>query len=101
MSLTLEDVKKIAHLARLNMSEKDLSTYTTQLSNILDFVEQMNSADTANIEPLAHSIDFSQRLRADKVTETDQREAFLAIAPQAEAGLYLVPKVIEADEVEA
>jgi aspartyl-tRNA(Asn)/glutamyl-tRNA(Gln) amidotransferase subunit C len=101
MSLTKDDVKKIAHLARLNLSEKDLSLYTDQLSNILNFVEQMNQVDTANIEPLAHSFEFSQRLRTDAVTEPNGREAFLAIAPQTEAGLYLVPKVIETDEVEA
>lgn len=101
MSLTTEDVKKIAHLARLTLSEKDLALYTPQLSEILDFVAQMNQANTTNIEPVAHPLDLTQRLRDDKVTEHDQREAFLAIAPQAEAGLYLVPKVIEADEIEA
>jgi aspartyl-tRNA(Asn)/glutamyl-tRNA(Gln) amidotransferase subunit C len=101
MSLTQDDVKKIAHLARLNLTEKDLSLYTAQLSNILHLVEQMNQTDTANIEPLAHSLELNQPLRADIVTESNNREAFLAIAPQTEAGLYLVPKVIEADEVEA
>jgi aspartyl-tRNA(Asn)/glutamyl-tRNA(Gln) amidotransferase subunit C len=101
MSLTIDNVKKIAHLARLNLSEKDLAFYTPQLSNILDFVAEMNKANTAGIEPLAHPYDLTQRLREDAVTEPDQRSAFQAIAPHVEAGLYLVPKVIETDEVEA
>ena len=95
MSLTAADVKKIAHLARLNMSEEDITLYTKQLSNILNFVEQMNQADTNQVEPRAHSLDLTQRMRPDAVTEHDQRSAFQAIAPQVEAGLYLVPKVIE------
>ena len=101
LSLTTDDVKKIAHLARLNLSEKDLAFYTPQLSTILNFVEQMNGSNTANIDPLAHPLDLTQRLRSDVVTEPDQREQFQKLAPQVEAGLYLVPKVIEADEVEA
>ena len=95
MSLTPEDVKKIAHLARLNLSEADIAMYTPQLSHILQFIEQMNQTDTSNIEPIAHSLDVSQRLRADKVTEENLRDKFQDIAPQVEAGLYLVPKVIE------
>lgn len=95
MSLTPEDVKKIAHLARLNLSEQDIAVYTPQLSNILQFIEQMNQTDTSAIEPIAHSLEVSQRLRADKVTEVNLREKFQDIAPQVEAGLYLVPKVIE------
>ncbi len=97
MSLTAGDVKKIAHLARLNMSEEDIAFYTPQLSTILKFVEEMNQADTSHIEPLAHPLDVSQRLRPDLVTETNQRDAFQAIAPQVEAGLYLVPKVIDGE----
>lgn len=97
MSLTKEDVKKIAHLARLNMPEEDLAHFTPQLSGILDFVAQMDQADTNHIEALAHPLDLSQRTRADKVTEPDEREANQAIAPQVEAGLYLVPKVIDAE----
>ena len=97
MSLTATDVKKIAHLARLNLSDADTQLYTEQLSKIIDFVEQMNQTDTGNSEPLAHSLDINQRLRADTVTETNQRTAFQAIAPQVEAGLYLVPQVIEGE----
>jgi aspartyl-tRNA(Asn)/glutamyl-tRNA(Gln) amidotransferase subunit C len=95
MSLTPEDVKKIGHLARLNLTDTDIATYTPQLSSILQFIEQLDQADTANIEALAHPLDISQRLRADAVTEPDLREKFQRIAPQVEAGLYLVPKVIE------
>lgn len=95
MSLTPEQVLKIAHLARLNLSETDISLYTPQLSRILDFIEQMNQADTTETQPLAHSLDLSQRLRADEVSEPDLRDKYQKIAPQVQAGLYLVPKVIE------
>lgn len=95
MSLTPEAVKKIAHLARLNLSESDMALYTPQLSGILDLIEQMNQVDTSKIEPLAHPLDISQRLRADTVSESDLRTKFQGIAPQVEAGFYLVPKVIE------
>ncbi len=97
MSLTAADVKKIAHLARLNMSDTDVEVYSKQLSSILEFVEQMNKADTTGIEPLAHSIEIAAPMRDDQVSETNQRAAFQAIAPQVEAGLYLVPKVIEGE----
>lgn len=95
MSLTADDVKKIAHLARLNLSPEDTALYTTQLSNILNFVEQMSQADTTGIDAIAHSLDLTQRARIDAVSEHNQRDAFQAIAPRVEAGLYLVPKVIE------
>lgn len=93
--MTPDDVKKIAHLARMNMSDKDLDTYTQQLSNILNFVEQMNQAETSNTQAVDHPLDLNQRLRTDNVTEKDQRDAFQKIAPKVEAGLYLVPKVID------
>lgn len=95
MTLTATEVKKIAHLARLNMTEEDIAFYTPQLSNILDFVAQMNQADTSHIDPVANPLDLSQRERPDEVTEPDQRDAFQQIAPLVQAGLYLVPKVIE------
>lgn len=97
MPLTPADVNKIAHLARLNMTEQDLGLYAPQLSHILELVEQMNQVETDHIEPLANPLDANQRLRADEVTETNQRDAFQAIAPLVEAGLYLVPKVIEGE----
>ncbi len=95
MSLTSDDIRKIAHLARLNLSDTDTALYTKQLSNILNFVEQMNQADTTHVDAVLHSLDFNQRERQDIVSETNQRDAFQAIAPAVEAGLYLVPKVIE------
>lgn len=97
MSLTIEDVKKIAYLARLSMSHDELTRYTEQLSNILTFVEQMNEIDTTDIEPVANPLLLSQRLRPDQVTESDQRNLFQSIAPSVEAGLYLVPQVLESE----
>ena len=90
-----KDVVQIAHLARLEINEKDIPEYVTNLTNILALVEQMNSVDTDNVAPMAHPTDAVQRLREDVVTETNQRERFQAIAPQVENGLYLVPQVIE------
>ena len=95
MSLSRDDVERIAHLARIRIDEADVPGYVRNLSDILEFVAQMNAVDTANVTPMAHPLEASQRLRDDAVTETDQREAFQAIAPRVEAGLYLVPKVIE------
>lgn len=95
MSLTRSDVESIAHLARLALSEADIAHYARDLSSILEFVAQMNKVDTAGVVPMAHPSDTCQRLRPDVVTEVDQRELFQSIAPQVEAGLYLVPKVIE------
>ena len=95
MSLQQEDVAKIAHLARLAISGEDVAEYARNLSNILTLVERMSAVDTRDVLPMAHPLDMSQRLRADEVTEINQREHFQAIAPQVEEGLYLVPKVIE------
>jgi aspartyl-tRNA(Asn)/glutamyl-tRNA(Gln) amidotransferase subunit C len=95
MSLTASDVKKISHLARLAIDEADIEQYATNLSGILDLVEQMDAADVADIEPMANPQDSTQRLRDDVVTEINQREKFQQIAPTTEAGLYLVPKVLE------
>lgn len=95
MSLEPEEVKRIASLARLAVPDADIPGYVRDLSAILDLVAQMNAVVTANVEPLAHPLDMAQRLRADGVTEADQRTRFQSIAPQTEHGLYLVPKVIE------
>lgn len=95
MSLEADDVKSIAHLARLDIDEKNIEGYASSLSSILGLVEQMNEVDTRNVKPMAHPMDVSQRLRADEVLEVNQREAFQKIAPKTEDGLYLVPKVIE------
>ncbi len=95
MALDRSDVEKIAHLARLAVSEEEIQAYTRSLSDILKFVEQMDSADVADVIPMAHPLDAIQRLREDDVHEVNQREKFQSIAPQVEAGLYLVPRVIE------
>jgi len=95
MSLDAADVEKIAHLARLGIDAGDIPDYCRNLSDILAFVEQLNAVDTAGVEPLAHPLEATQRLRPDRVTETDERDHFQQVAPQTEAGLYLVPKVIE------
>lgn len=95
MSLTLDDVKRIAHLARIEVSESEAQTYLAQLSSIFGLVEEMQAVDTSGIEPMAHAQDVVLRLREDKVSEADRRIAYQAVAPQVEAGLYLVPKVIE------
>ena len=95
MSLNKSDVEKIAQLARLQIEEADIPLYANNLSNILQLVEQMSAVDTTGVEIMAHPLDARQRLRPDTVTEIDQRARFQSIAPQVEAGLYLVPKVIE------
>ncbi len=95
MSLSLDDVSRIARLARIEISSAEAEHTRAQLNGILAFVEQLQAVDTEGIEPMAHAVDVVQRLRADAVTEADRRDAFQAIAPAVEAGLYLVPKVIE------
>lgn len=95
MSLTLDDVNRIAHLARIEVSESEAQTYLAQLSSILGLVEEMQAVDTSGIEPMSHAQDVVLRLREDVVSEPNRREACQAVAPQVEAGLYLVPKVIE------
>lgn len=95
MSLGVAEVTKIAHLARLAVRAEDAPAYARNLSAILELVEQMNAVDTAGVAPMAHPLDMAQRLRPDTVAEPDQRALFQAIAPRVEAGLYLVPKVIE------
>ena len=95
MSLSNADVRKVARLAQLAMSETEIESARAQLSGIFNLIAEMQAVDTTGIEPMSHAQDVSQRLREDKVTETEQREAFQAIAPQTESGLYLVPQVIE------
>lgn len=95
MSLSEQEVRKIAHLARLRIEEDDIPNYAQNLSRIIDFVDQLEQADTSDVEPMAHPLDKAQPLRADEVTETDQRDEYQKNAPKVEAGLYLVPRVIE------
>ncbi len=95
MSLTLDQVKRIAHLARIEIGDEEALATQGQLNGIFQLIEQMQAVDTAGIEPMAHAQDLSQRLRSDAVSEENRRAAFQAVAPETEAGLYLVPKVIE------
>jgi aspartyl-tRNA(Asn)/glutamyl-tRNA(Gln) amidotransferase subunit C len=95
MSLSLDDVSRIARLARIEISPAEAERTRDQLNGILSFVEQLQAVNTDGIAPMSHAVDVVQRLRPDAVTESDHRAAFQAIAPETEAGLYLVPKVIE------
>ena len=95
MSIEVDEVKKIAKLAALSVSDADLESYATNLSNILDLVAQMEAVDTTGVTPMSHPFDVVQRLREDVVTEPNRREEFQAIAPKTADGLYLVPKVLE------
>lgn len=95
MSLTTDDINKIAYLARLGINAKDTASYTEDLSGMLNLVDQMSSVNTDNIAPMAHPLDTIQRLRPDEIIEDNQRDHFQSIAPQTEEGLYLVPKVLD------
>jgi len=95
MSLDRSDVERIAYLARLALDEQDIPKYTENLSNILKLVDEMQAIDTTGVEPLAHPLDGEQRLRADEITELNQRDQLQKVAPATEEGLFLVPKVIE------
>ncbi|PTB98639.1 Asp-tRNA(Asn)/Glu-tRNA(Gln) amidotransferase subunit GatC [Marinobacter sp.] len=95
MTISRKDIEKVAVLARIRVDDEQVSALEKDLGNILDLVDQLGAADTDSVEPMAHPLNAVQRLRADEVTETNQREAFQAIAPATENGLYLVPRVIE------
>jgi len=95
MSLNLDDVRRIARLARLEVTDAEAAAVERQLNGIFGLVEQLKAADTTGIEPMSHARDVTLRLREDEVTASDQHRAFQALAPQVEGDLYLVPKVIE------
>lgn len=95
MTISREDIEKVAVLARIRLEEEQIPALEKDLGNILELVNQLSAADTDSVEPMAHPLNAVQRLRPDVVTEIDQREAFQAIAPATENGLYLVPRVIE------
>jgi aspartyl-tRNA(Asn)/glutamyl-tRNA(Gln) amidotransferase subunit C len=95
MALTLDDVKRIAYLARIEVSPHEAEQVLSQLTGIFRLIEEMQAVNTDGVEPMAHAQDVMLRLREDMVTEADQHALFQSIAPQVEAGLYLVPKVIE------
>ncbi len=95
MALTLDDVKRVAHLARIEISDAGAEHVLRDLVNIFGLIEQMQAVDVSGIEPMAHGQDIVLRLREDVVTESDQHALFQSVAPRVEADLYLVPKVIE------
>lgn len=95
MALNIPDIKRIAHLARIEINDSESEKTLKKLSGILALIEQMQAVDTTGITPMSHSQDVVQRLREDVVTATDQRDLFQANAPAVDGGLYLVPKVIE------
>ncbi|NQZ33201.1 MAG: Asp-tRNA(Asn)/Glu-tRNA(Gln) amidotransferase subunit GatC [Oceanospirillaceae bacterium] len=95
MALDKSDVDKIAHLARINIEEQDTQAYLQNITSILGLFDQMQEVDTTDVEPLAHPMDAIQRLRADDITEKNQRELLQSVAPAIEDGLFLVPKVID------
>ena len=95
MSLTLEQVRRVAFLARIEVSDAEAKTTLGHLNEIFTLIEEMQAVDTRGIEPMAHAQDLAQRLREDRVTEQNRRKALQAVAPESECGLYLVTKVIE------
>ena len=95
MSLERDDVKNIAFLARIAIDEADIAANTESLNNILSLFDQLQAIDTEGVEPLANPLDSVQRLRADVITEGNDRDNLLSNAPSSEAGLFLVPKVLD------
>lgn len=95
MSLDRSQVETVAKLARLKVEDQEMDDYVASLNSILELADQLQAVDTEGVEPLANPLDAAQRLRADKVSETDQRDKLQSNAPQAEKGLFLVPKVID------
>lgn len=95
MSLDLEQIRRIARLARIAVSDADARATAEKLNGVLGLIEQLQAVDTTGIEPMAHALDLVQRLREDVVTETDRHADFQSLAPAVDGGLYLVPKVLE------
>lgn len=95
MALSTDHIHSIAHLARLGLTDAEIIRYTDSLNQIMGLIDQLQAIDTTGVTPLAHALDVTQPLRPDSVTETNHRDDYQQIAPAVEAGLYLVPKVIE------
>ena len=93
--MTKDELHKLANLARLNIDDDALDEVGTAISNVLTLVDQLQAADTDGVRPMAHPLDVHQTLRADEINEENERDTLLALAPQAERGLFLVPKVID------
>jgi aspartyl-tRNA(Asn)/glutamyl-tRNA(Gln) amidotransferase subunit C len=95
MALTLDDVKRVAYLARVAIDDAEARAAQAQLNDVFKLIAEMQAVDTSSVAPLSHALDVVQRLREDAVTEGDQHALFQSIAPHVEGDLYLVPKVIE------
>jgi aspartyl-tRNA(Asn)/glutamyl-tRNA(Gln) amidotransferase subunit C len=95
MSLTPDDVRRLARLARIAIDPEESGAVLDRLNRVLGLIEEMRKVDTQGIEPMAHALDLVQRLRPDEVREANQRDAYQSVAPAVDGGLYLVPKVIE------
>lgn len=95
MTIERADIEKLALLARIEVTGEEIASTTNRIAEVLALVDQLQAADTDGVEPMAHPMDAVQRLRADEVTEDNRRDAFQAIAPATDGGLYLVPRVIE------
>jgi len=95
MALTLDDVKRVAHLARIAIDDGQAQAALSQINDVFNLIAQMQAVDTRGVEPMSHAQDLVQRLRQDAVTEGDQHARFQSVAPHIEGDLYLVPKVIE------
>jgi aspartyl-tRNA(Asn)/glutamyl-tRNA(Gln) amidotransferase subunit C len=93
--ISRDDVKKLARLARIEVSDRDVDRMQHEIGRVFELIGQMLRVDTTNVAPMTHALALSQRLRDDEVIERDQREELQAIAPAVEDGLYLVPKVLE------
>ncbi len=95
MALSKEDIEYIAHLARLDISAAEIPDYEDKLGKIIEFIDELEAADTADLLPMAHPLDMSQRLRPDEVTEANHRDSYQANASETASGLYVVPRVVE------
>jgi len=95
LKVTRDVVRKIAELAQLQIRESEIERVIEKMNQVLELVEEMQAVDTNGIEPMAHPLDATQTLRADKITETNQRDQFQELAPETQDGLYLVPRVVE------
>ena len=97
MSITQQEIEKIADLAQIAISNHQCQQLHDDLNNIIQLVDKLNELDVSQVEPLSHLLDANQPLRDDNVTEGNQRELFQSIAPNVQLGLYIVPKVIETE----
>lgn len=95
MSIEKGDIEKLSRLARINVSNDVADIVTDRVNDVLSMVDQLQAIDTTNVEPMAHPQDATQRLRADEITESNQRQVLMSNAPAQEDGLFLVPKVID------